>query len=828
MRLVASQISLNGDWRVRKRGGRDELPARVPGCIHTDLLAQGRIPDPFFRDNEATLQWIGESDWIYTRDVDVPASLLKRERVVLRCEGLDTLASVRLNGQLLGRTSNMYRVWEFDVRPLLKPGRNRIEVAFDSVLPVMARREAERPLPGWFGPRESRGRAYIRKEPCNFGWDWGPILVTCGIWKDIALVAFDKARLTGVHIRQAHHRSGVSLTVAPQVERLGRQTLQARLTVRQGEACVSRSDLLPLGAGTLLEARIANPKLWWPNGMGAQPLYTVEVELFDATGALLGSVTRKIGLRTLRLDRHADTWGESFQFVVNGLPFFAKGGNWIPADAFITRVRPQDYRRLLDDVVAANMNMLRVWGGGVYESDLFYDLCDERGICVWQDFMFAGSTFPAFDKAYLANFKVEAQENIRRLRHHACIALWCGNNEIEMGMAGDTWTDKTMSWKDYAVLFDTLLPAVVRQEDPDRDYWPCSPHSPHGDRNDHANPKWGDAHLWAVWHGRQPFEWYRTCEHRFNSEFGFQSFPEPRTVEAYTEPADRNITTRVMEFHQRSGIGNTVIMQYLLEWYRLPTSFESTLWLSQILQAMAMKYAVEHWRRSMPRGMGTLYWQINDCWPVASWSSIDYHGRWKALHYLARRFYEPVLVSGLEESQSGSVAIHVTNDLRVPVSGTVTWLVTDVDGRPLRRGSKRVVARELGNTPVTVVDVSRILGSEGAHGVLVWLDFRGAGGVRSDNLVLFAKPKHLELRAPRLKCRVRDLKNGSFAVTMESAAPALWTWLELGRHDARYSDNFVNLRPGRKQVIVVTPARRMTLAEVRRKLKVSSLVDTYA
>ena len=326
---------------------------------------------------------------------------------------------------------------------------------------------------------------------------------------------------------------------------------------------------------------------------------TVTIELAGcATGRLLDRLTKRIGLRTLRLDRHADEWGESFQFVVNGVPFFAKGANWIPADTFAPRVTRDDYARLLRDTADANMNMLRVWGGGIYEDDVFYDLCDELGITVWQDFMFACSTYPAFDDAFLANVRAEAEDNVRRLRHHPCLALWCGNNELEQGLVGEEWIDGT---DELGGLFPPVRPACCPRWcatlDPERDYWPCSPHSPHGDRDDHSNPQWGDAHLWDVWHGKKPFEWYRTCEHRFASEFGFQSFPEPKTVYAYTAPADRNITSYVMEHHQRSGIGNTTIISYMLDWFRLPTNFDMTLWLSQILHGMAMKYAVENWRR---------------------------------------------------------------------------------------------------------------------------------------------------------------------------------------------------------------------------------------
>jgi beta-mannosidase len=599
------------------------------------------------------------------------------------------------------------------------------------------------------------------------------------------------------------------------------------VSVRRGDREAAHAEAAVAADRAEAVMRIDNPELWWPNGLGGQPRYDVAVTLRDGAGRMLDAASRRIGLRTLRLDRHADQWGECFQFEVNGAAFFAKGANWIPADAFVTRTSPADYRRLVGDAADANMNMLRLWGGGIWERDEFYEACDERGICVWHDFPFACSTYPAFDASFLANVRAEAEENVRRVRHHPAIALWCGNNEIEQGLVGEAWTDRTMSWEDYGRIFDRLLPEVVRDLDPDRDYWPCSPHTPVGDRRDFNDPASGDAHLWEVWHGRKPFEWYRTCAHRFNSEFGFQSFPEPRTVRDCTDAGDRNVTSWVMERHQRSGIGNTVIMQYLLDWFRMPTGFDATLRLSQVLQAMAMKYAVEHWRRSMPRGMGTLYWQLNDCWPVASWSSIDWHGRWKALHHLARRFYAPVLVSGIEDAAAGTVEIHVTNDLREDFEGTATWELTTVEGERLDGGRRPVAAAERSSRAVGTVDVKRYIGERGPRALLCWLGLERGGAEVSSNLVLFARPKHLDLADPDIRVRSSTGRDG-FRVELSAARPALWAWIELDDADARCSDNYVSLRPGRPTVIGVEPAGRMSLRDFRRQLRVASLVDTYA
>lgn len=387
---------------------------------------------------------------------------------------------------------------------------------------------------------------------------------------------------------------------------------------------------------------------------------------------------------------------------------------------------------------------------------------------------------------------------------------------------------KIHGWKGYKKLFDTLLPNVLKDLDPKRTYWPSSPHSPVGDRNNSNNPTCGDAHLWKVWHGKEPFEWYRTCEHRFNSEFGFQSFPEPKTVYGYTEPEDRNITTRVMEHHQRSGIGNTTILQYMLSWFRLPGRFEDVIWVSQILQGMAMKYACEHWRRSMPRGMGTLYWQLNDNWPVASWSSIDYHGRWKATHYMARNFFAPLLISGLEDQEKGTVEIHVTSDLMKPVHAMAEWTVTDLNGNELLKGKKKTRATSGTSRRIATVQMKRLLREFGEHNVLVWLNLTAPGQPASTNLVRFARPKHMDLsRKPGVRATVRKNAAGGFSATLTTKKPALWTWLELEGADATMSDNFIHLCPGKSVEVEIRPAEEMTLTDLRKRLVVRSLVDTY-
>ncbi len=825
------ELSLNGAWQLQQADGDLRAPATVPGCVHTDLLAAGRIPDPYVRDNEHEVMWIGETDWLYRRSFDVPAALLEEEAVLLHCAGLDTLATISINGRPVGETDNMFRTWMFDVKQLLHEGENEIEVGFASALNYGQARLAERYIHAWStDSHKLPGGNWVRKEQCNFGWDWGPKLVTCGIWRDMTLLGLSTARLADVYVHQAHDGDRVTLAVDVAADLAyaagGSEGLAARMTLSLANSIVAETEIsLEDGAG-VAEIVVDEPQLWWPRDLGEQPLYMVRVELVDAAGAVIDTWERRVGLRTLKLVRKPDEWGESFHFEANGVPFFAKGANWIPADVFQNRVTEAQYRMLLGDAAAVHMNMLRVWGGGIYEQDIFYDLCDELGICLWQDFMFACATYPVFDEDFMASVRVEAAENIRRLRHHASLALWCGNNELEQGLVGEEWTATTMSWADYSKLFDQELALLTAELDPQTDYWPGSPHTPLGNRLDWNNPRSGDAHIWDVWHGLQPFEFYRTCMHRFNSEFGFQSFPEPRTVEGFTAPEDRNVTSYVMEHHQRSGIGNSVIMHYMLSWYRMPTSFDNTLWLSQILQGMAIKYAVEHWRRSRPRGMGTIYWQLNDCWPVASWSSLDYLGRWKALHYMARHFFAPVLLSGIEDVDAGTVALHLTNDGREGVHGTARWALTNLDGAALAQGEIAAEGPALADSLLTTLDVSAPLAQVGPRGALLWLAFDVDGETVSENLVLPARPKHLDLRPPAFTLAVAQAGDGEYDVTVDAQAPALWAWLTLGEHEAAFADNFFHVRPGEPRTIRLTTVA--TLAEVEEAIQIQSLIDTYA
>ena len=820
-------IDLGGEWSLSRADKKQRIPATVPGCVHTDLMAAGKIADPFYRANETDCQWIGETDWVYRRTFDLPADSLRRDRVLLRCEGLDTFATLTLNGRRIAKTDNQHRTYEFDVKRLLKAGKNTVEVRFDSVIPYIRRQEAKRYLPNMGGSAIAAAAwPHVRKSACNFGWDWGPMATTAGIWRDIYLLAFDTARLADVRIEQDHSRGKVSLDVSAEVEATGRGKLTAAVTVTFGGRIVAEGSAPVRGGKAALRLPIKHPKLWWPAGMGDQPLYDVTVDLLDAGDALIDSSARRIGLRELKLVQKTDRWGESFHFEANGPRFFAKGANWIPADAWPTRLTSEDYERLIIDAVAANMNMLRIWGGGIYEADVFYDLCDELGICVWQDFMFACAGYPGYDEAFLDNVRAEVDDNVRRLRHHPSIALWCGNNEIEGWLTADEWGEDTMSWRDYKAIFDKAIPQTLRKLD-SRPYIPGSPHSPGKCRLDYNGPDAGDAHLWMVWHGGAPFEWYYSSFHRFVSEFGFQSFPEPRTVRAYTDAADRNVSSPVMEHHQRSGIGNSKIMTTMLDWFRLPKDFDSTLRLSQIQQGLAIKTAVEHWRRHMPRVMGALYWQHNDCWPVASWASLDYFGRWKALHYAAKRFFAPVLVSAVEKDDTGLVGIHVTSELPAVTPAKLIWRLTTTDGHELAARTQRVQAPADASKRVEQIDLSDPLAKFGRENLLLWLELHVAGERVSDNLVMFAKPKRMDLPDPAITTKVKTGPDGCFEITLKAKRPALWAHLDTTGPEAFFTDNYLHLPPGQPRALIAQPTKPMTVAAFKKPLKVRSLVDTF-
>jgi beta-mannosidase len=807
------RLNLGGDWQVSQGGKNDWLSATVPGCVHTDLLAAGKIPDPFYRENEKVIQWVGESDWVYKRTFDVPEEVLNNDRVLLRCEGLDTLAAIKINGREIGHADNMFRLWEFDVKPFLRAGDNLIEVTFESPFTYFKQKESDQAPAKWI-----KGRAWVRKEPCSFDWDWGPCLPSCGIWKNITLETFNEARIADLLVQQkpdGKHKA--TLDVEVELELVGDATkpFQAVITVLdQGKAVAKKTFSVAEGYGRG-QVEIINPKLWWLAGMGQQPLYEVHLELLNADGKPVDAKSKRIGLRELKVV--LPQGDNPLHFEVNGIPFFAKGANWIPCDSFTSRITPEILRRYVADAAAVNINTLRFWGGGYYEDDALFDACDEMGICVWLDFKFACAAYPAFESEFMENVRHEARDNLRRLRHHPCIAVWCGNNEISLSWwKGSTWGPNRMSTADYDELFKNLLAGEVRQHAPQAHYVSGSPDC-------------GDTHYWEVWHGPKTFEAYRT-QNGFMSEFGFQSFPGPKTVDAFTNEEDRkSVLSPVMNWHQRdgSGKGNEIIRDMILHYFRPPKDFETMLWLSQILQGYGIKIGAEYWRQTMPKSMGCVYWQYNDIWPGMSWSSVDYFGRWKALHYMARKFYSPILVSGLENMEAGTIELFVTSDESESHHGKLIWNVTDLTGKTLSHDSMSVKIPSRKSNKVKTLDLQGEMNKQGANGLLTWLKLEVDGKTVSENLVLLALPKELKLQDPKLAASVKE-SDGGFLVTIESATPALWVWLELKNADARYADNFIHLMPDVPQTILIEPDQPMSREAFLNELQIRSLYDTYS
>ncbi len=829
--------TLTGPWFFRRCGEEEWLPARVPGGVHTDLLALGRIPDPFVGDNEKRVQWIAESDWEYRLTFSAAATA-GEERCFLVCDGLDTLAELWLNGRRLGQADNMFRRWAFAVTGLLQEGENELRVLFRAPVVYTRARQAEKKLTyGGAIP----GGPHLRKAPCQWGWDWGPNLPPIGIWKEIRLEGYSQARLDDVRVRQRHVDGRVTVTVQSTVEAwdqpapssgasagagllAGATAVVATLVAPDNTAVTAEAPVAGGQSTALLE--VPDPQLWWPNGYGAQPLYRLEVALL-AGGTVLDRRTYQVGLRTVELRRQPDEWGESFTFVVNGVPLFAKGADWIPADSFPTRLTDTHLQGLLQSAAAVHMNMLRVWGGGLYEEDRFYDLCDRYGLLVWQDFIFACGTYPD-DEAFAENVRIEAVENVRRLRHHASLALWCGNNEMEQGWVEWKWNQSVDPATQrlqaaYDRLFHHLLPAVVAAEDPDRPYWPSSPSSgiPFAEPN---SPLRGDMHYWEVWHGRRPFTAYRDQFPRFMSEFGFQSLPPYRTIQAYAVPEEQNMTSYVMEHHQRSGSGNGLIVAQMTDSFRLPRDFPALVYLSMVLQAEGIRYGVEHWRRNRQRVSGTLYWQLNDCWPVASWSSLDYFGRWKALHYAARRFYAPVLLSA--EDQGTRVDLHVTSDLVQPWAGTVRWRLESLSGEKLLSGEQAVAVAPLSDRLALSLDLAAHLSDDNCrHTVLIGELWQEIGRV-SLLVVPFCPNKHLELKDPGLQVEV-GLEGERLVFTVTAGTLARFVELSLDGVDSVFSDNYFDVPAGTSVRVWAALPAGWTLDRAREAVRAVSLIDSY-
>ncbi len=807
------KIPIRAGWQFREVNKDTWHSATVPGVVHTDLLNNKLIDDPFYRDNEAKLQWIGKTDWEYQTTFNVAPAILERSNIDIVFEGLDTYANVFLNDQPLLNADNMFRTWRTDSKRFLRPGPNNLRIRFRSpineVLPVMAKLDYQLPAGNDQGEKTS---PHTRKAPYQFGWDWGPRFVTSGIWRPVFLEAWDKARVSDLQILPTKiNKDAASLTANVEVQSsvTGNATIVLD-SLTDKTVAVKQDVKLEKGLNRVaVNFAIARPALWWPNGLGGQPLYTFKVRLL-IDGKPIDTTTTRTGLRSLELRQERDASGKSFTFVINGVPVFAKGANWIPADSFPSRVSKAKYRHMLESARDTNMNMVRVWGGGIYERDDFYELADEMGILIWQDFMFGCSLYPG-DDAFLDNVRQEAIDNVKRLRNHPSIVAWVGNNEIESGWFHWGWKDQLPAklWDDYLKLFYGVLPEVCASLDPSRPYWPSSPSS--NLEEDNQSQKMGDFHYWEVWHASLPFSEYEKQSPRFMSEYGFQSFPQVETVNTYTVPSDHDIESTVMMAHQRHPRGNPLIREYMLREYPAPKDFESFLYVSQVLQAEGIKLGAEHFRRIMPHNMGSLFWQLNDCWPAASWSSIDYTGRWKALQYYARRFYSEILVSPRHEN--GNINVFVVSDRLKPVTAQLNLSLIDFDGNRLWTQGQTIEIAALTSRSYSTIPVKTLLAGKNKE-VFLLTEVLENGKRVSSNKQFFGVYKDLSLPRPHITFEVMPVRGG-FKITLAADKFARAVYLSAPNHNGFFTDNYFDLIPGEKVEVLFRASDRTKLSDFR-------------
>ncbi|MCQ5387040.1 glycoside hydrolase family 2 protein [Hungatella hathewayi] len=792
-------------WKVRSCQTGQCFETKVPGTVYGTWLEHGAMEDPYWRDCEDDALAMMEGEYEYETTLSFGEELMSCRAIRLKFEGIDTLADIYFNGNHLGVADNMHRVWEYPVKSLAAEigGVNTIRVRFHSPLSFIKEAYEKSPYDG--SPEAMQGFPLLRKSHCSFGWDWGPRLPDAGLFRPVSLVGVEQAEIRDVWIRQIHREGTVSLSCDIAVESVCDTVCTCELKVTGPKGDTSVSQLQRKNDGFFGGIVIDNPELWWPNGYGSQPLYRVEAVL-KANGEIQDIQSRMVGLRTMKVNTGADEYGSRFAHEVNGVEIFAMGADYIPEDCIRGRVNRERTRTLLEHCRDCNFNVIRVWGGGYYPDDFFYDLCDELGLIVWQDFMFACAVYPLTPE-FEANVTAEIRDNVRRIRHRACLGLWCGNNEMEMFLADNQWVRKPLQKTEYLIMNERIIPELLRQYDPDTFYWPSSPSSG-GDFDSPNDPDRGDVHYWEVWHGSLPFTDYRNYYFRYLSEFGFQSFPAVKTIEQFTAPEDRNIFSYVMEKHQKNAGANGKILQYMSQMYLYPESLELLVYVSQLLQAEAIRYGVEHFRRNRGRCMGCVYWQLNDCWPVASWSSIDYYGRWKALHYFAKRFFAPVLLSCEEEGAlSSSMNVNeenrrirkaarfcVTNETRERITGVIRWSLRDASSRIHQQGQYCVEAEPLSVCSFPQMEFTEADMRRWYLSYELWIGDRRV----SHGSSLFVPPKHFEFEDPQL-----EVWQEGEMVCIRSSAFA--KGVELGNKDGDLllSDNYFDMDAGVERVRVM-------------------------
>lgn len=815
--------TLHSDWTFCQVGDTLWSDAKVPGTIHQDLLNHNRIPNPFYGMNEEAVQWVENEDWMYRTSFVVTEEQLNRDASVLELDGLDTYADVFLNGALILRSDNMFVGHKVPVKSVLRKGENRLLIRFRSAV-----KEA---LPQWETngfdyPADNdhsskRVSIYTRKAPYSYGWDWGIRLATCGIWRPVRLVFSDVARIEDYYVRQASvSASKADVDNRLEITNVTSQPVSALLKVAYHYSAndtkeVQKQIELRPGENTVsLPVMIDNPHLWMPNGWGEPSLYKFTASV-SVDGVEVASQERQVGLRSIRVVMEDDEHGKSFYFEVNGHPMFAKGANFIPDDALLPNVTTERYKRIFEDVKAANMNMLRVWGGGIYEDDKFYDEADRNGILIWQDFLFACTTYP-HDPLFFKRVEAEAEYNIKRLRGHASLAMWCGNNEIYEGVRYWGWKNKYTAEafaemnRGYDVLFRQLLPDMVKRFDSDRFYMHGSPYEANWGRPE--SWKIADSHNWGTWYGRKPFESFDSEIPRFMSEYGFQAFPEMKTIRTFAEEKDFELESPVMNAHQKATIGNALIKQTMSLYYKVPAKFEDLVYVGLVLQGQGMRHGIEAHRRNRPYCMGSLFWQLNDSWPVVSWSSIDYYGNWKAMQYQSQRAFAPVLINAIKEGDDLCVYL-ISDELQDRDDVRLTVELMDFDGKS--HGKWTHSGKLSANTSMLFLKkrVDEFLSKQDAATSFLRFTLKAKNGAAlADEVFYFAYPKDQKLPEARIETSVKRCGE-AIEMTLKADKLARDIFIEVPVQGVRFSDNFFDLLPGQRKKITITSPEGYSLKD---------------
>lgn len=806
-------LLLNGTWQFRQSTSKEWDTATVPGCNYLDLMALDKIPDPFDECNEQKVFWVAEQDWEYRKYVTLTASDLAHDAVLLHCDMLDTLCEVFVNGKMVGKGENCFLAYTFPVKEVLREGENEIRIYFHSpvryVSEVYKKESAPRNANG------QNGIVHIRKPQCHFGWDWGPVLPPSGISGDIELQMVDKAKIRDFFVEQKHQGENVTLSAEVLTEKLGTEDIYCEISVLYPNGTVVTES------GTSGSFCIENPELWWTyelSGKETQPLYTVRAVLKSGE-QILDTAEKKVGLRTITLNREKDEYGQNFQFILNGIPLFIKGANYIPPDSFINRFTTEKMEKLLDAVRYSNINMLRIWGGGFYGSDEFYDACDRRGILLWQDFQFACQAYPFFKEEFFSNVKKEVEYNVKRLFHHASLALWCGNNEIEsMSMAWANMKDY-IQWTEN--FFYHILEREIRTYDKATPYIPGSPTgTAYNEGIDDDNV--GDTHLWAVWHGLQPLNYYRNRMTRFCSEFGFESLPDKKTIDTFAHSDTHALSDPIFQSHQKCNGGNEKMIYYIGSRFPLPKHFEDYVYLSQIAQMECVADATEHWRRNKGRCNGSMYWQLNDCWPVCSWASMDYYGNYKALQYAARRFNAPVSVS--VEDTEDVVRVYALNDLTCLQETEVEYTVFDFEKGVLEEERKAVVLEPLENTCVFVLDAANLKKKYDPRRTGICACLYIANEKKMQKTVLFDAEKNLSLPPARLSLHMK-WAGEVLKIAVTTDFYARFVQVESSLSTIPFEDDFFDLLPGQAKEISMMRDDTLSREEQLRSISVHSICD---